>query len=177
MPPRDAARLNTIVLQPIVFTLSEPNRSPVTLSEDIQKRFLPHTGWAVKIGSLVPASRRGFCLGTVLVNAVVCVGCWLAGIHVLALSPKLLAITGLGVQVALIRQRESNIQPKRKWRFGYAVAVAVLALAWVESATGVGAEDRIRTISQVALGGFIMFQIVILPVTASCCVRKSLPPR
>lgn len=146
------------------------------MSESFLASLLPNSGWGLKISALVPSSRWGFCLGTVLVNAVVFTGCWLAGAHVVVLSPKLLIITGLGAQVALVRKREADIQPRRKWRFWYAATIALVALVWVGSATGIGTVDRIRTISSIVLGGFFMFQILIIPVTVSCCISKSLPP-
>lgn len=102
----------------------------------------------------------------------------------LPLGLKATVLTGLAAQLALIRKRESDIQPKRQWRFWYAAVFAMLAFLWVNGATGKSIEDTIlgelgtlRTLSQVVLGGFLMFQILILPVTVSCCIRKApLPP-
>jgi hypothetical protein len=139
-------------------------------------RLLPNTGWVLKISSLVPSSRWGFCLGTLLVNTAVLAGCWLVVTQDLPLSPKHLAVMGLAAQIALIRKRESDIHPKRRWRFGYAAVFAVLAFFWVAATTGIGAEDRMRAIGQGVLGGFLMFQILIFPVTVSCCVRKAPSP-
>lgn len=146
------------------------------MPESFLSRLLPNTEWRRKISSLIPSSRWGFFLGTTLVNILVFVGCWLTGTHVLLLSPKLLASTGLAAQIILIRKRESDIQPKRRWRSWYATILAILAFTWVDSAMGIGTEDRIRAVSQAVLGGFLLFQILILPVTVWCAVRKLPPP-
>ncbi len=127
----------------------------------------------MKVSTLMPASRLGFFIGTILVNAAVFVGCWLVGTHLLFFSPKLIAFTGVGTQLALIRKRESDIQPKRRWRFWYTAAVALLTLIWVAGTSGIGAEDRIRVVSQVVLGGFLVFQIFILPITVWGSIRKA----
>lgn len=150
------------------------------MSESFLNRLLPNTGWGVKLTSMIPASRWGFALGTLVVNIVVFSGCLLVATQTLPLGSKPIALTGLAAQMALIRKRESDIQPKRRWRFGYAAVFAVLAFFWVVATTGVGIRDedrRIEAVSSAVLGGFLMFQFLILPVTVSCCARKApLPP-
>jgi|CXWL01.1.fsa_nt_gi Mn2+/Fe2+ NRAMP family transporter len=148
----------------------------MAMSESFLSRLLPNTGWGLRLTSLIPASRWGFALGTLAVNIVVASVCLLVATQTLPLGSKPIALMGLAAQMALIRKRESDIQPKRRWRFWYAAVFAVLAFTWVDGAMGIGHEDRIRTISQVVLGGFLMFQLLILPVTVSCCVHKAPSP-
>ena len=150
------------------------------MSESFLNRILPNTGWGLWLTSLIPSSRWGFGLGTLAINIVVFSVCFLVAMQTLPLGSKPIALTGLAAQMALIRKRESDIQPKRRWRFGYAAVFAVLAFTWMVSPMGIGIRNedrRIEVISQVVLGGFLMFQLLILPVTVSCCVRKApLPP-
>ena len=149
------------------------------MSESFLNRLLPNTGWGLWLTSLIPASRWGFGLGTLAINIVVLSVCFLIATQTLPLSAKPIALTGLAAQMALIRKRESDIQPKRRWRFGYAAIFAILAFIWTVSPMGIGIRDedrRIEVISQVVLGGFLMFQLLILPVTVSCCVRKAPSP-
>jgi len=149
------------------------------MSESFLNRFLPNTGWGLRLTSLIPASRWGFGLGTLVVNIVVFSVSLLVATQTLPLSSKPIALTGLAAQMALIRKRESDIQPKRRWRFWYAAVFAVLAFIWVTSPMGIGIRDeaqRIEAISSIVLGGFLMFQLLILPVTVSCCVRKAPSP-
>jgi apolipoprotein N-acyltransferase len=149
------------------------------MSESFLNRLLPNTGWGLWLTSLIPGSRLGFGLGTLVVNIIFLTVCLLVATQTLPLSSKPIALTGLAAQMALIRKRESDIQPKRRWRFGYATVVAILAFVWMASPMGIGTrdEDRIAAISMTVLGGFLIFQILILPVTVSCCIRKApLPP-
>lgn len=156
------------------------------MSESFLNRLLPNTGWGAKLTSIIPASRLGFGLGTLVVNIAVIGVCYFVGMQnlPLPLGLKATVLTGLAAQLALIRKREADIQPKRRWRFWYAAVFAILAFLWVDGATGKSSQDIIwgelgtlRTLSQVVLGVFLMFQILILPVTVSCCIRKApLPP-
>lgn len=146
------------------------------MPESFLSRLLPNTGWGLRLTSLIPASRWGFALGTLAVNIVVASVCLVVATQTLPLGSKPIALMGLAAQMALIRKRESDIQPKRRWRFWYAAVFAVLVFTWIDSPVGMDTEDRVRTMSQVVLGGFLAFQILILPVTVSCCLHKAPSP-
>ena len=152
------------------------------MPDSFLSRLLPNTGWGAKVTSLIPASRLGFALGTLVINIVVISVCYLVGMQILPLPPGLKAtvVIGLATQLTLIRKREANIQPKRRWRFWYATVFAILAFLWVEGSMGKSSADilsgelgTLKTLGQVVLGGFVMFQFLILPVTVSCCLRKA----
>jgi hypothetical protein len=76
--------------------------------------------------------------------------------------------------LAFIRLREADLQPRRRWRFWYAVAIGALAALWIVSVyVPSTVDDRMRLRSQAILGGYYLFLILSTPALVGCIFRRS----
>lgn len=121
-------------------------------------------------------SRRGFLFGTIVVFVATFVWIMVAGLRGIPEWMEYLALAGILGQVFLIHRREQALYTTRRWRFWYALVMAGFACdlmtrhLWMQGHDTV--VDPIQVRGRLLVGGFLLFYVMILPVTVRLVVRN-----
>ena len=81
------------------------------------------------------------------------------------------SVGGIILQVFLVKWREADIAPNKKWRVSYSGvlgALGLLGIALIRDFSGTGSSNK------AAVGYFIVFLILTLPVLISCSIQKGI---
>ena len=84
------------------------------------------------------------------------------------------SVGGIVLQVFLVKWRETDIAPNKKWRFSYSGVLGFLGLlgiVLIRDFSGTGSSNK------AAVGYFIVFLILTLPVLISCSIQKGIKTR
>lgn len=102
-------------------------------------------------------------------------GLWLAGTQQYAIPFTNYILGLLAGQAFVIRQRETNMRIQTRWRFLCACVVFAAIALFISTIHVSPALDSnpIRTEAQAVLGGYIISQLLALPVLISCALRRS----
>lgn len=128
------------------------------------------------VGTSLWESRRGFLFGTILVFVATLVVIILAGTRGVPDWIEYLALTGFLAQVLLIHRREQALYTSRRWRFWYALIIAGFACnlmtrhLWMQGHDTVA--DPIEIRERLLVGGFLLFYIMVFPVTIRLIIRN-----
>ena len=128
------------------------------------------------VGTGLLESRRGFLFGTILVFAATFVWIMVAGVRGIPEWMEYLALAGILGQVFLIHRREQALYTTRRWRFWYALVMAGFACdlmtrhLWMQGHDTV--VDPIQVRGRLLVGGFLLFYVMILPVTVRLVIRN-----
>lgn len=121
-------------------------------------------------------SRRGFLFGTIVVFVATFAWIMVAGLRGIPEWMEYLALAGILGQVFLIHRREQALYTTRRWRFWYALVMAGFACdlmtrhLWMQGHDTV--VDPIQVRGRLLVGGFLLFYVMILPVTVRLVVRN-----
>lgn len=121
-------------------------------------------------------SRRGFLFGTIVVFVATFVWIMVAGLRGIPEWMEYLALAGILGQVFLIHRREQALYTTRRWRFWYALVMAGFACdlmtrhLWMQGHDTV--VDPVQVRGRLLVGGFLLFYVMILPVTVRLVVRN-----
>ncbi|MFO0700720.1 MAG: hypothetical protein U0236_15980 [Nitrospira sp.] len=128
------------------------------------------------VGTGLLESRRGFLFGTILVFAATFVWIMVAGVRGIPEWMEYLALAGILGQVFLIHRREQALYTSRRWRFWYALVMAGFACdlmtrhLWMPGHDTV--VDPVQVRGRLLVGGFLLFYIMVLPVTIRLIIRN-----
>lgn len=121
-------------------------------------------------------SRRDFLFGTIVVFVATFVWIMVAGLRGIPEWMEYLALAGILGQVFLIHRREQALYTTRRWRFWYALVMAGFACdlmtrhLWMQGHDTV--VDPVQVRGRLLVGGFLLFYVMILPVTVRLVVRN-----
>lgn len=128
------------------------------------------------VGTGLLESRRGFLFGTILLFVVTFVWIMVAEVRGIPEWMEYFALAGILGQVFLIHRREQALYTARRWRFWYALVMAGFACdlmtrhLWMPGHDAV--VDPIQVRGRLLVGGFLLFYIMILPVTVRLIIRN-----
>lgn len=128
------------------------------------------------VDTSLAASRRGFLVGTILVFVATFAWIVLAGARGIPEWTEYLALAGFLAQVFLIHRREQALYTSRRWRFWYALLIAGFACdlmtrhLWMQGHDTVA--DPLQARSQLLVGGFLLFYIMVFPVMLRLIIRN-----
>lgn len=121
-------------------------------------------------------SRRGFLFGTIVVFVATFAWIMVAGLRGIPEWMEYLALAGILGQVFLIHRREQALYTTRRWRFWYALVMAGFACdlmtrhLWMQGHDTV--VDPIQVRGRLLVGGFLLFYVMILPITVRLVIRN-----
>ena len=121
-------------------------------------------------------SRRGFLFGTIVVFVATFVWIMMAGLRGIPEWMEYLALAGILGQVFLIHRREQALYTTRRWRFWYALVMAgfgwdlMTRHLWMQGHDTV--VDPIQVRGRLLVGGFLLFYVMILPITVRLVIRN-----
>ena len=128
------------------------------------------------IGTSLSESRRGFLFGSILIFVTTFVWIMLGGSLGIAQWTEYLVIAGILAQVLLIHRREQALYTSRRWRFWYALIIAGFACdlmtrhLWMQGHDTIA--DLIQVRGQLMLGGFLLFYVMVFPITLRLTTRN-----
>lgn len=128
------------------------------------------------VGTGFLESRRGFLFGSILVLVATFVWIMVTGVRGIPEWMEYFALAGILGQVFLIHQREQALYTSRRWRFWYALVVAGFACdlmtrhLWMQGHETV--VDPVQVRGRLLVGGFLLFYIMVLPVTLRLIIRN-----
>ncbi|MBX3324883.1 MAG: hypothetical protein U0223_12440 [Nitrospira sp.] len=131
------------------------------------------------VGTGLLESRRGFLFGTILVFVATFAWVILAGFLGIPTWTQYFALVGILAQVFLIHRRERALYPGRRWRFWYALLIAGFACdlmtrhLWMPGHDTV--VDPVQVRGRLLVGGFLLFYIMVLPVSLRLIIRNQKP--
>lgn len=125
--------------------------------------------------SIPKLDRLSYSILSSLIFGIVFLAVYLIATAAISFSPKFVALAGLAVQLLIVQRREADISPRAYWRICYSGLVGVICASFIDFVRFSPSlyEDVIRRESQAILGGFLLFNLLILPVHISCVARKS----
>lgn len=121
-------------------------------------------------------SRRGFLFGTIIIFLTTFAWVVLAGSLGIPMWTEYLIIVGILAQVLLIHRREQALYASRRWRFWYALVIAMFACdlmtrhVWMQGHDTIADPTQVR--GQLMLGGLLLFYIMVFPVTLRLITRN-----
>src|SRR5689334_22209629 len=127
-------------------------------------------------GTSLAASRGGFLFGTILVFVATFLWVILAVSRGVPEWTEYLSLAGILAQVLLIHRREQALYTSRRWRFWYALVIAVFACdlmtkhLWMQGHDTV--TDPVQVRRQLLIGGVILFYIMVFPVMIRLVIRN-----
>ena len=122
------------------------------------------------------ASRWGFVFGTILVLVGTFLWVILSVSRGVPEWTEYLSLAGILAQVLLIHRREQALYTSRRWRFWYALVIAVFACnlmtrhLWMQGHDTV--TDPIQVRRQLLVGGVVLFYIMVLTVMIRLIIRN-----
>ena len=127
------------------------------------------------MSSTLQIERRSYSILSLLAVSIVFIAILMIATHTISFNPKFVAIIGLVAQLFLIQRREVDINAGRRWRIWYAGIIAFLSVSFIDVVHFSPSvhEDVIRRESQAILGGFLLFNLLIIPVLISCVFKKA----
>lgn len=131
------------------------------------------------IGTSLSESRRGFLFGSILIFVTTFVWIMLVGSVGISQWTEYLVIAGILAQVLLIHRREQALYTSRRWRFWYALIIAGFACdlmtrhLWMQGHDIIA--DPIQVRGQLMLGGFLLFYVMVFPITLRLTTRNKTP--
>ena len=127
-------------------------------------------------GTSLAASRGGFLFGTILVFVATFLWVILSVSRGVPEWTEYLSLAGILAQVLLIHRREHALYTSRRWRFWYALVIALFACdlmtkhLWMQGHDT--AADPIQVRRQLLVGGVILFYIMVSPVMLRLIIRN-----
>lgn len=127
-------------------------------------------------GTSLAASRRGFLFGSILVFVATFLWVILSVSRGVPEWTEYLSLAGILAQVLLIQRREQALYTSRRWRFWYALVIAVFACdlmtkhLWMQGHDTVADPMQVRR--QLLVGGVIVFFVMVFPVMIRLVIRN-----